>query len=411
MNNPFQIELENLQLESNYVGIDFDKGNFKVIFPRGYSLSKNTNSDIILLIKVFEKYIRSKKNKAFNNEFHKISTGKEKNFSIINAIWLMKDYEKNGLYKELLPKYKVDKKGVINWPKTIKSIKPYISDNSLVYLDFVIKENKNNLNNIILLTQKYIIEKCINILGWLYPNITISETNRLPYSKNICINLLKKELQLTNVDKTKSLLIHMINFLENDGDEEPKNILKDFKTEYFQNIWEDMLNEVLGNENPSNYYPNAIWEIDNKIIQASNLRPDIILKSNNKIYVIDAKYYKYGLTKNTNHLPQSSDVIKQLIYSEYITTSTGCDSFDAFILPYQSNDSTIFKFVGNATINIDSLKNKKVVCILADTKAIMQKYIQLNDLKYLKDLIVDIIGMQNTNESKEQSSNILIKMK
>lgn len=392
MNNSYEIELEDFNTDSNYVGINFDKGKIKIVFPRGYLLSSKPNSDIIILIKVFEKYIKNKKSKAFSNNSNKVSTGNGNNFSIINAIWLMKNYEKNGLYKELIPKYRIDKKGPINWHKTIKSITPYISDNKLIYLDFIIKENTDNANNIILLTQKYIIKKCIDTLGWLYPNIKINDFNPLPYSRNICINLLRKELQLTNIDNTKKLLIHMINFLENDGDKESRNIFKDFKTEYFQNIWEDMLNEVLGNEDPSNYYPNAVWEIDNKITNASNLRPDVILKNDSKIYVLDAKYYKYGISKNINHLPQSSDIIKQLMYSEYIHTSTGLEAFDAFIIPYKATDSSIFKFVGNAKININSLKNKKVVCILADTKTIMQKYIQMNELNYLKESIISIIN-------------------
>lgn len=397
LTNLCYVELEN-ENNSEYVGISFDKEKLNVIFPRGYKISsddKNLKEDILILIKTFDKYVKSKKAKSCKEEEKDLTTGKGDNFSMTNAIWLLNDYEVNGLYKEYIHRYKVDKKGNINWTKTVKSMTPYINGNDLVYLDFVVKEKNNDINNIILLTQKYIIEKCIDMIGWLYPSIRIEGPNNLPYTHSVCINLLKKELQIVNIDKTKRLLIHMIDFLENDGDEKGINSFKEYKTKYFMNIWEDMLNDVLGNDDPSKYYPKAIWEIDGKETDASNLRPDIILNTNEKTYVIDAKYYKYGTTKSKDHLPQSSDINKQMIYSEYIKKITGKNAYDAFILPYKSNKESIFKFVGNAKMDAGIYDKKKVVCILADMKNIMQKYIYGNELSEAKKDIIKIIDGQN----------------
>ena len=39
---------------------------------------------------------------------------------------------------------------------------------------------------------------------------------------------------------------------------------------------------------------------------------------NGKIYVIDAKYYRYGVTGIPSHLPESSSINKQITYGEYI---------------------------------------------------------------------------------------------
>lgn len=391
------VELES-ETNSEYIGITFNKGKLKVIFPRGYKLSSNDKDlkeDILILIKSFDKYVKSKKAKSCSEEEKDLTTGKGDNFSMINAIWLLNDYESNGLYKEYIHRYKIDKKGNINWAKTIKSMIPYISGNDLAYLDFVVKEKNNDINNIILLTQKYIIGKCIDTIGWLYPSIKIEGPNKLPYTHSVCINLLKKELRLVNVDKTKRLLIHMIDFLENDGDEKDTSSFKEYKTKYFMNIWEDMLNDVLGNDDPSKYYPKAIWEIDGKETNASNLRPDIILNSDEKTYVIDAKYYKYGITELIEHLPQSSDINKQMLYSEYIKKNTGRKSYDAFILPYKSNTKNTFQFVGNAMLENGVYDNKKVVCILADTKDIMQRYINENKLQDCKKDVIQIIDEQN----------------
>ena len=41
-------------------------------------------------------------------------------------------------------------------------------------------------------------------------------------------------------------------------------------------------------------------------------------KPEQKIFVLDSKYYRYGATKNPNHLPDSASVVKQLAYADYI---------------------------------------------------------------------------------------------
>src|SRR5699024_985833 len=110
--------------------------------------------------------------------------------------------------------------------------------------------------------------------------------NKLPFSKNICINILKKELTISNLDSKKQLLNNMIKFLMCKGDDIDNFKIAEYKTEYFMNIWEDMLNVIFGNENADDYYPNAKWNIIGKgSINASSLRPDIILREKNKVYV------------------------------------------------------------------------------------------------------------------------------
>jgi hypothetical protein len=402
-----KVELEN-NVDSEYIGITIVDGNPQVIFPRGYNLSLDKNEqrrDVILLIKVFDKYMQRKESKAYLEQFNNLSQGKGSNFPFSNALWLIRDYENNGLYNEYIHNYKVDKKGNINWSRTIKTQTPYISNNKLVYLDFVVKEKRDDINNIILLTQKHIIEKCIENIGWLYPNIYIDRGNKLPYSVQACINILRRELQVTNIDSIKQLIRRMIEFLQYVGNDKSKQKLKEYKTKYFMNIWEDMLNEVLGNEDASEYYPNAQWHIDGNTTDASNLRPDVILKVEKKVYVIDAKYYKYGITGNVSDLPQSSDITKQLLYSSHITSNFEyvLYSYDSFVLPYKSNNEEYFKFVGNATVAIDEFKNKKVVCILADTKKIMEQYINMDEIDKSKESIVKIIDSQNVIKTKEKS--------
>ena len=69
-------------------------------------------------------------------------------------------------------------------------------------------------------------------------------------------------------------------------------------------------------------------------------------KDNQKVFVLDSKYYRYGETKNPNHLPDSSSVVKQIAYAQYIENpekntipedvkkyTSNNQIYNAFILP------------------------------------------------------------------------------
>ena len=69
-------------------------------------------------------------------------------------------------------------------------------------------------------------------------------------------------------------------------------------------------------------------------------------QDNQKVFVLDSKYYRYGETKNPNHLPDSSSVVKQIAYAQYIENpekntipedvkkyTSNNQIYNAFILP------------------------------------------------------------------------------
>lgn len=392
LQNFCSLESDN-NFSSDYIGISYNKNNINIVFPRGYKLSETSSelkSDIILLIKVFNKYISRKKDKAFLNEANSLFNGKGDFFPLETMLWLLNDYIKNGLYQNNIIHYKTDKNGNINWNKTLKQKTPYICNNNLFYLDFVTHKNNIDSSNIITTIQKYVISRCLNTLGWLFPSISINDNLSLPYSNNTCINLLKKELTNSTLDRTKQLLIKMIEFFNNSNTDLTTNILKDYKTNNFNYIWEDMINCVLGNESPNKYYPQAFWTINSKKYAASNLRPDAILNTDSRIYIIDAKYYKYGITKNVQDLPQSSDINKQFLYSEHIGNMTNKKTLDIFLLPYLGDENNMFKFIGFANIPTTTA-NSKVLGILMDTKTLMKSYVNSFENDKLKNKLIQLV--------------------
>lgn len=401
LNDICKMELDNNgNVLSEYVGLVIEDGNPRIILPRGFDLSyteKEIRKDIILLIKVFDKYIKRKESKISLEKKESLLEGDGKNFPFKSAIWLINDYENNGIYQENYNYYKLDKNGNIDWSSTIKKQVPYVLDNNLVYMDFIVREKKNDINNQITIIQKYIIEKCLDVLGWLYPNIYIEKNNNLPFSNQVAINILTKELKQSNLDGKRILLKNMIEFLKHNSDKKSNKKLKEYKTKYFMNIWEDMLNELLGNENTNEYYVKAKWDISGKKEYSSNLRPDIILKNKNKVYVIDAKYYKYGITEKLIDLPQSSDITKQFIYSSYIKSNFEEieEIYDAFILPYNGVGKNIFYVEGSASIDIAEFFEKRVICILADTKEIMKQYINPSKKEEYRKNLMKLIDKEN----------------
>lgn len=388
---------EKLQNSSSFVGIELNGDILKVVFPRGYNLSqtdRGRRDDAILLLRAFNKYQeRLKSKKIFVKDPNQLLSGTGESFPFNEAIWLLSDFQRNGLYNLYEKRYRVASDGNVDWARTVKKRIPHIYESDLVYFDFIVREGGRNNQNNILNIQKYIIEVCIDVIGWLFPNTFIEKNNKLPCSVNQCLKILRRELQKSNVDATKNLLKNMIIFFEQIGDKSSKDVLKSYKTEYFKNIWEDMLNVVFGNENPNSYYPNAVWTIDNKDVSASQLRPDSIYKTdidnNEFIYVLDAKYYWYGITNILSDLPQSSDIAKQFVYSSHIESKFNISAQDVFILPYKSDDEKPLKMCARARMDIDIYKDKEVICILADTKTIMKQYIQMSKLDELKRFLID----------------------
>ena len=103
-------------------------------------------------------------------------------------------------------------------------------------------------------------------------------------------------------------------------------------------------------------------------------------------FILDSKYYKFGITKNKAHLPGAESVCKQMAYAEFVEKEFAFTSghiYNAFIMPYCESDETT---TGLATSGMrfagliygdwkDCSKSyRKIACILLDVKTVMQNY-------------------------------------
>ena len=108
-----------------------------------------------------------------------------------------------------------------------------------------------------------------------------------------------------------------------------------------------------------------------------------------KVYVLDAKYYKYGWSGNPGHLPESTSINKQITYGEYISETEkfrnengkGPAVYNAFLMPFDSSDNRFgtedeLYYAGSAVSDWKTTDGTKpyeqVAGILLDIKAIMK---------------------------------------
>jgi hypothetical protein len=172
-----------------------------------------------------------------------------------------------------------------------------------------------------------------------------------------------------------------------------------------------MIDHVFGEDNKEKYFPHATWHIiSGNSVVSSALEPDTIMLHEDKVYILDAKYYKYGITRNPMHLPASSSIEKQIVYGEYVETNLGIPRdkiYNAFVMPFDSgseDDPYRFVSVGTAdwkTYGINSANYEYVLGILMDTRYLLEQHSKHNtsEIEVLSDLIVSsLTTYRNKND-------------
>lgn len=375
-----------------FVGVKADSDNAVIYFPLGYQLPEKDDElrrDIKNLFQVLAVFT-DKTDRVLDMD--KFTAPQSVDFPIrayLNVINYYLDH--NGTYyHETEVTYKVDTRGKTNWGKTIKTQKPVFQGNSPVYLKKVVRDLRPDFNQLITKIHKYCVAESFERIGWFYttnkpemPDITLDKT--------MFISTLNEKLSSTNNDNDKQLfrsMIAMIDFIDD------KTIDRQFYfgTDKFENVWEKLIDHVFGVENKQDYFPHAIWTErygKNKNKPASALEPDSIMIYRGKYYVLDAKYYRYGVFPEygSNSLPQSSDINKQITYGQYVQEKgapPNSSVFNAFIMPYNRAENSfgiceLFGNVAEATGNWISVSDHtkdyaRIQGIVMDTRYLMKNY-------------------------------------
>lgn len=293
--------------KDTFVGLRCSDGDISINFPIGYHISEDDNElrkDIMLLFTTLSANTKRKESDVLRqgNAFD------EMEFPLQSYLYLIKDFFARGYYKEQEVSYKVAKKGKINWNRTIKTQKSYVQGTDVFYLDFVTKNDRVKENELITLIHEYCVYESFEQMGWFFTRI-MPEKPRIIKQDRIFRSVLKEKLANTYNDKNRILFRHMLAIIDFEGDRNSDKTYR-YGTYRFEYVWEKMIDKVFGIENKADYFPKTSWWIDKTKHENASLEPDTIMISGTNVYILDAKYYKYGVTGNTRDLPESTSINK-----------------------------------------------------------------------------------------------------
>lgn len=380
------------QKGDEFVGVKADSNNITIYFPMGYELPPQDDELRIDIKNLFQVLATFTEKTERVLEMDKFTPPKSVDFPIqayLNVINYFLDHN-GSYYIETEITYKIDKRGKINWGKTIKTQIPMVQRKSFLYLNQIVREFTPDLNRLITRIHRYCVYESFKRIGWLYTTNTPEQPD-IAFDKNMFIATLNTKLGSTNNDNDKKLFRSMIAMIEfRDNQTTDRQFY--FGTDKFENVWEKLIDKVFGVPNKDDYFPHGLWTerySKNKGKPVSALEPDTIMIYRDEYYVLDAKYYRYGILPKLGPsiLPQSSDINKQITYGQFVKnqrTAEGSQVFNAFIMPYNrvKNDFGIDGLFGNIAEAVGDWVNnpdnpevyERVQGIVFDTRYLLKNY-------------------------------------
>lgn len=375
--------------DDSFVGLKYENDSFGVFFPIGYTVAdsdKDVRSDILNLISVLSSFSDKKESYLFQKNT-RLDTGV---FPIHAYISVITYFLNNGYYRETKSVYKNGKSGRINWNRTIKTKRPMISSDDPVYIDFVVKSSPIKNNELITLINKYCVWEAFRKVGFLFSSY-VPEKPELPFNASLFLSVLQNKREQTFDDKYLSLfkdMYEMIMYLGSSNDK------KEFYygTNSFEYVWQNLINTVYGEDDKikESYFPHTQWHIQNGTEINSPLMPDTIMICDEQAFILDAKYYKYGVLghlseSDSTGLPGTDSISKQIIYAEYVEAVKDFEAqniYNVFLLPGHTSKGNPLYF-GYADADWHSLKQPAIQThkpylhvegIILDTKTIMRNH-------------------------------------
>ena len=380
--------------EDLFVGIRKEDDKVNISFPMGFSLSDNSKQvkkDIRLLLKILAK---AKKHDSVREN---ITRRYDRETIPIQAyIMIITDFMDRGYYVEQEVTYKSSIHGKIDWRKTISKQQVYVQDMDFYYLNFITKKSQINDNQLITLIHEYCVYESFNKIGFIYSDF-MPDKPRLSLQKKIFIKVLNDKISQTFNDRNKQLFSAMLAIIQQ------KDSGKEqfwYGTNHFHSIWETMIDNAFGIKDKQKYFPRTYWKTDGRVSEKHALVPDTIMIWEKEIFILDAKYYQYGIKQDVSKLPDSTSIHKQITYGEYIEKNRKLDDlgeavniYNAFLIPYNSQCYSA-EIVKNFGIAYSEWKNNNktyetVQGIFVDTRWLMENY--QNTLDDIKNTLVDVI--------------------
>lgn len=369
----------------SFVGVKADTNDAIIYFPIGYQLPKNDDDlrvDINNLLGVLAAFM--KEDRVI--EVSKFEAPRTVDFPMHAYLKVIRDFLRMGRYYiETDPHFRTDTKGNASWPRTVREQRALIQKNgSLVFTNMTVRAVTPNANKQITQIHRFCVYEAFEKMGWLYVPFMPDNPGPHPSIKE-SIYILNIKLVSTHNDVEQDLFSAMRDMLVY-IDERSSDKQYFFGTDFFENVWERMIDKAFGVEDKEQYFPRTRWLLDyGRDKEKRPLQPDTIMIYSDKYYVLDAKLYRYGWDPKPEHLPNSADINKQITYGEYVERMKSLPNeklYNAFIMPY-NRENNLFMLNGNVG-NIgeavtdwkQNAKNyERIQGIVVDTRYLMYNYI------------------------------------
>lgn len=355
---------------NDFVGIRIVDGEINIYVPQVFRKESNYKRDLLLFLKSISlaKTLEKEKMDKGSNNLDSV-------WPINSYLWIIKDYLENGFYYNREKVYSNSYSGKIEWKKTIKQI-PIYSDGNIIY-DKLVTSKMAASNDLIAQIYKLCLKQSIEKIGWVY-NYNLKVEVQQIVSTSEMIATVRKEINNTFDDIKRMRFNHMLKILKTTEGNKVISNEYTYGIENYYYVFETMVDKLFDGIKESEkkkYNPNGYWQLNNqKPGLASSLRPDTILKKDGATYILDAKMYQYGVTKDVRDLPETQSIQKQITYGDYAYHQLNENKVrNAFILPY----------------------NKKLSCFAQDENTL--KYSDGN-LAYFGQAYTD---WRNTEDSKD----------
>jgi len=384
------IGLKGNEFKINICGIvNFKKKNY-IFFPKGYEIRTSNKENNIIASFLFQSIMKYKGDVLLDDEEKDWLGDKNPEINFLDTlVWLIEDYLANGFYRVSQKIIEDNGKGRIEWTKTIKSKLPFIKDNDFLYLDVLTSRNNVNLDHIITKIHKNIVFECIEEIGWVL-SITdsVEKLEDLNISKDQQIILLEKKLKETFVGHDIKLLQNLISYLKRTVNDNTDFALV---TPKFENIWEEMLKLIFENDE-SIKIPQPYWKrVKTHYPDNKKQIPDILVKYEKEIVVLDAKYYSVK-----GSFPGWKDIVKQLFYALSLDSN-----YNIFLFPESLEINNNFSYHGYSSVDGKESEFKYVHAFSIDVKDSLKHYVHnINNKKLFND-IVECVEVKNGELNNE----------
>ncbi|HJC03332.1 MAG TPA: LlaJI family restriction endonuclease [Candidatus Ligilactobacillus avistercoris] len=277
------------------VGLIIERNTSYIFLPHNTSLCDElTNTDIQNLVQVMI---------IVNNLFYNsngdrlIDKQLSDKYSVIK--WLIEDYHNFGIYSPTSRISCKKDKGIINWNKSIKKIRPVFINNEAYILDFF-RTKKIQTEDIVSDIQRVVLSEISDNFGGIFNDFKYRLHNdelrflkedreylKRDYREHL-INILRCRLSTINAMRERTLVKNLITYLGL-GDVDNLTVV----TKEFHVIFEKIMKVALEDkEDLHKYVPTAQWDFTingHEYSPHNNQIPDALVEKNNSLYIYDVK--------------------------------------------------------------------------------------------------------------------------